>query len=59
MERVDEEAVVAADIGDEQFPSEYRVIISPASISEMITVGVVEVPEVGDGCMVKLLVTKL
>ena len=50
-------AVVAADITVEQFPSENKVTTSPVSTPETTTWGVVDVPEVGFGCIVKFVVT--
>jgi hypothetical protein len=58
MEREVETEVVGADKSEEQFPSAYRVIISPGSIPEILITGVVDVPAPGTGVIVKLVVTK-
>ena len=58
MEREVPAEVVGADIRVEQFPSAYKVMISPVSIPDILITGVVDVPAAGTGVIVKLVVTK-
>lgn len=50
---------VGPDIKFEQFPSAYKVMISPGSIEDTITSGVVEVPPGTAGAILKLVVTRV